>query len=360
MMKLTDTQAEIFLKEQKGGNSLKQLWEQVKREDNEPTHEKPGVFKTIKDRLNRIVRRRRNNDLYEVNKQLVVLEKYRARILKMAHDIPFGVHLGIKKTKARIQEKLYWPNMGKEIKAYCQSCQVCQLTGKANDKTKGFIQSVPIVTIPFDKMGIDIKGPISKVTKDGNKYILTAKDYATRYPEAVSLKDLQAKTVADGLLNIFARVGFPKEIISDLGTSFMSQLVKELFKGCGIKHRNTTKYHPQSNGLVENFNKTLKQLIKMYAHKNPNDWDKQLQHLFFAYREVPQESTGYSPFELLFGRKVKGPMDILSATWTGEEEIREGDVIDYVENLRSHIDLVQDAALKNLEAAQWKQKESWG
>uniref|UniRef100_A0A8C5MQV2 Integrase catalytic domain-containing protein n=1 Tax=Leptobrachium leishanense TaxID=445787 RepID=A0A8C5MQV2_9ANUR len=138
----------------------------------------------------------------------------------------------------------------------------------------------------------------------GKKYILTVVDYATRYPEAVALRDIHTETVAGALLQIFYRVGFPQEILSDQGTQFTAEVTQQLWRLCGIKPLYSSPYHPQTNGLCEWFNGTLKQLLRTFtmSHK---DWERHLPHLLFAYREVPQEATGFSPFELLYGRRVR-------------------------------------------------------
>ncbi|CAM4682003.1 unnamed protein product [Caretta caretta] len=149
--------------------------------------------------------------------------------------------------------------------------------------------------------------PLSKTTRLGKKYILVVVDFATRYPEAVPLASIEADTVAVAFLTIFSRVGFPKEVLTDQGSNFMSALLRCFWEKCGVRHNWASAYHPQSNGLVERFNGTLKMMLKTFMNQHPQDWDKYLPHLLFAYREVPKESTGFSPFELLYGRRVRGP-----------------------------------------------------
>jgi len=136
-------------------------------------------------------------------------------------------------------------------------------------------------------------------------------DYATRYPEAIPLRSIDAGTVADQLIQLFARMGIPREILSDQGTNFMSQLIKELYNLLHIHRIRTSPYHPQTDGLVERFNKTLKSLLRKLVDKEGRDWNRLLPYILFAYCEVPQGTTGFSPFELLYGREVRGPLDVL-------------------------------------------------
>lgn len=120
-----------------------------------------------------------------------------------------------------------------------------------------------------------------------------------------------AEVVAEALTEIFTRVGIPREILSYQGTNFMSSLITELCRLINVRKLNTTPYHPEANGLVERFNGTLKRMFQVYAQDEPAKWDKMLPYLLFAYREVPRETTGFSPLELLYGRYVRGPLAIL-------------------------------------------------
>ena len=120
-------------------------------------------------------------------------------------------------------------------------------------------------------------------------------DYATRYPEAIPLKKFTADAVAEELITLFARYGVPKEILTDQGTNFTSQLLQVLYKLLGVKPIKTTPHHPQTDGLVERFNKTLKDLLRRTIQGEGREWEKYLPYVLFAYREVTQESTGFSP-----------------------------------------------------------------
>lgn len=112
---------------------------------------------------------------------------------------------------------------------------------------------------------------------------------------------MQVSGVARALLQLFARMGIPKEILTDKGTSFTSNLLKHLCRLLQIKQLFTMIYHPQTDGLVECMNQTLKDLLRKAPEAFPRQWDQVLDHLLFALRKVPQTSTGLSPFELLYG-----------------------------------------------------------
>jgi hypothetical protein len=205
---------------------------------------------------------------------------------------------------------------------------------------------------------MDPVGPIKPAAESGNRYILTIVDYATRYPEAVALKTIDSVTVAEALLGVWSRVGVPDKILTDQGTQFVSQVMEEVNKLLSIKHLTTTPYHPQCNGLVERFNGTLKQALKKLCEGRPRDWDRYLPAILFAYREVPQASLGFSPFELVYGRTVRGPMAILKQIWTDEQASEEvPTTYQYVVDLRNKLEEVAKLAQENLRDARGSQSQ---
>eukprot|EP00731_Ephydatia_muelleri_P008113 Em0004g451a len=203
---------------------------------------------------------------------------------------------------------------------------------------------------------MDIVGPLPR-SRSGNKFILVVCDYATRYPEAVAMKSVVAEYVAEELIGIFARVGIPREILTDQGSNFMSNLLSELYRLMQIKPIRTSPYHPETDGLVERFNGTLKAMLRKAAVGEGKDWDKLLPFVLFAYREVPQASTGFSPFELVYGRQVRGPLDILKETWKTSKRSTES-VVSYVLDVQEKLARMSELVVDNLKEAQ-KQQKRW-
>ena len=118
----------------------------------------------------------------------------------------------------------------------------------------------------------------------------------------------------------------------------------------------STPHHQQTDGLVERFNGTLKSMIRRCAHDAPRSWDALLPFLLFAYREVPQSSTGFSPFELLYGRHIRGPLDLVKEAWSQPSDETLMTAAQYVIAMRERLDLVAAAAADNLRTAQTRQK----
>uniref|UniRef100_K7EX21 Integrase catalytic domain-containing protein n=1 Tax=Pelodiscus sinensis TaxID=13735 RepID=K7EX21_PELSI len=202
---------------------------------------------------------------------------------------------------------------------------------------------------------MDLVGPLEP-TKNRCSYILVVIDYATRYPEAVPLRNITASTVAEELVKIFARVGLPEEILTDQGTNFTSNLMKELCRLFRVRALRTSVYHPQTDGLAERFNRTLKGMLKKFAQEDPSGWDRALPALMFAVREVPQASTGFSPFELLYGRQPRGILDVVREAWEDQVTQTTGSV-PYILKLRERLQRVGEFAKQNLLDAQERQAQ---
>ena len=208
---------------------------------------------------------------------------------------------------------------------------------------------------PFQRMATDIVGPLPR-SRSGNWYVLVICDYATRYLEAIPLRHIDAEHVAEELVTVFARVGVPQEILTDQGSNFTSQLLREVYNLLQVHAIQTSPYHPQTDGLVERFNQTLKQMLRKAATEEGKDWDKLLPYLLFAYREVSQAYTGFSPFELLYGRQVRGPLDVLKESWEADKRSSES-VVSYVRSVQEKLAKMSALVGENLEKVQQNQKK---
>ena len=251
--------------------------------------------------------------------QVCVPKSLRPAVLKVSHDLILAGHCGARRTLTRLRERFYWPGVTIDVAKYVAACEKCQKATQKGRVPPVPLAQVPLIGTPLQRVAIDLVGPFSPVSEGGHRYILTLIDIATRYPEAVPLKEITSISIAEALLGIFSRLGFPQEILSDRGTQFVSELMKEFHKLCGCKGVRTSPYHPQANGHVERFHSTLKQMMKKVVQDQPKQWHRFLPALLFAARELPSESTGFSPFKLMFGREVRGPVQLLCDVWREEE-----------------------------------------
>ena len=162
----------------------------------------------------------------------------------------------------------------------------------------------------WDRVAMDLLDMLVANTR-GNRYVLIMVDCFSRWTEACPLPDKTAQSVADAFFSqIVCRFGMPIVIYSDQGREFENRIMQELCILCGSHKTRTTPYHPESDGLVERFNRTLFMLLAMFASKNREDWDDLLPAVMMAYRSSAHESTGFSPFRLMFGEECTLPMDI--------------------------------------------------
>ncbi|UYV77687.1 K02A2.6-like [Cordylochernes scorpioides] len=158
-------------------------------------------------------------------------------------------------------------------------------------------------------VGVDLLGRFP-VSKDGNRWIIVCTDYMTRYAITKAIPDGGAIETAKFLVeDVILKHGAPREMITDRGRNFISQVIKEINALCGIVHRFTTAYHPQTNGLTERFNKTLGDMLSMYTGVEQKDWDQVLPYVTFAYNTAKQEATGYTPFFLVHAREAETYID---------------------------------------------------
>ena len=157
----------------------------------------------------------------------------------------------------------------------------------------------------------DILEPLPE-SDAGNSYIVVVGDYFTRWMEAYPIPNQEAATVAKKMTDeFFLRFSPPEKLHMDQGRQFESELVAEVCKLLGIDKIRNTAYHPQSDGLIERFNRTLLSMLATAANENPFNWEEHLRPLCMAYNTSVQSTTGFSPFSLMFGHQVWMPMDVL-------------------------------------------------
>ncbi|KAL0148818.1 hypothetical protein M9458_055827 [Cirrhinus mrigala] len=256
-------------------------------------------------------------------------------------------------TTQRIRDRFHWPGLEAEVKSFCQACPRCQRTSPRKPPPSPLIP-LPIIGVPFERIGMDIVGPLPRSGR-GHEHILVIVDYATRYPEAVPLRRATSKAIARELFLLSSRVGLPSEILTDQGTPFMSRLMADLCRLLKVKQVRTSVYHPQTDGLVERFNQTLKQMLRRVTTEDKKDWDLLLPYVLFGVREVPQASTGFTPFELLFGRQPRGLLDVAREAWE-QQPAAYRTVIEHVKEMRAKIDQVMPLVREHLVKAQQAQQ----
>ena len=287
----------------------------------------------------------------KVTWQLVVPVGFRDKVLRLAHETLLAEHLGIKKTLDRVVSEFFWPGVCGDVARICKSCDICQRTIQKGRVTKVPLGKMPLIDTPFKRVAVDIVSPTEPRSDKKSRYILTMIDYATRYPEAVALPSIETERVAEALIAMFSRVGIPSEMLMEHESRVTIEVMNEVSRLLSLQQLTNIPYRPYSKGPVERFHAMLKRVLLTMCAERPNDWDEYLQGLLFAVREIPQESLGFSPFELLYGRNVRGPMQILRELWSVEETDEHARltyqyVIDLRERLEKTCKLAQDNVRK--------------
>ena len=213
----------------------------------------------------------------------------RRELFEEVHSGQFGGHLRDAKIHSTLSKHYWWPGMRKDIGTWCRSCFTCA-TRSVGRAVRPPLVPIP-VSGPFDQIGVDVvQFPTSA---KGNRYAIVFINYLTKWVEVFHSSDQSALTIAHLLVeNIISRHGVPKELLSDRGAAFLSKLLHEVYKLMGIHKVSTTVYHPQTDGLVERFHRTLTSMLSKTTVPGGLDWDDQIPYVLFAYHCSVQESTG--------------------------------------------------------------------
>ena len=259
--------------------------------------------------------------------QIIVPKQLRPLILKELHE-NMG-HLGVDRTLDLARERFYWPRMQRDIEHHIGHACHCVKQKTPTLKTRAPLKPIT-TTSPFKLIAIDFLH--LEKSSGGYEYILVVMDHFTRYAQAYATRNKSARTVAQKLYNDFIlRFGFPLRIHHDQGGEFENRLHRELEKLCGVEHSRTTPYHPQGNGQVERFNRTLLGMLRTLPETQKSRWAEHLNHVVHAYNCTKHEATGYSPFFLLFGRHPRLPVDLMFGI---EGQINHENHSQYVEKWR--------------------------
>ena len=295
------------------------------------------------------------DDEWTVNHQIVVPRAYRPEILNLAHETPMSGHLGVNKTYHKILNHFFWPGLKSDVSQHCKSCHTCQMVGKPNQTIpKASLQPIPAFDEPFSRFIIDCVGTLPK-TKSGCQYLLTIMCASTRFPEAIPFRNIKTKTIVKALVKFFTFVGLPRSVQSDQGSNFMSGIFQQVMHELGIKQYKSSAYHPESQGALERFHQTLKNMIRSYCFDTEKDWDEGIHLLLFAARESVQESPGFSPFELVFEHTVLGPLKLLKEKFLSDDD-SSLNLLQYVSDFKNRLSKACEAARSNLKSAQTKMK----
>jgi len=201
---------------------------------------------------------------------------------------------------------VYWPDVSRDVRARISSCPECAVVkGRV---FKPALQVKQIEAGPFECYAIDHAGPFPR-TVGGKRYLLVVVDVFSGYPEAFALSNLTAKATAEALFAHFGRFGWPRTILSDNGTAFKNELIREMCKITRVRHTFTTVRNPQANGSAERLIGTIKRALETLQAKYTTDWERKVQMVLLAIRQTPRAPLWLSPSQIVFGHQIKGPLE---------------------------------------------------
>ncbi|XP_076840784.1 uncharacterized protein LOC143485286 [Brachyhypopomus gauderio] len=277
--------------------------------------------------------------------QLLLPEVLQREVLVALHD-DHG-HQGTERTTNLIRQRCYWPFMRKDIARWCQECSRCVVAKAVQPKVRTFMGRLS-ASRPLDIVAIDFT--VLERSSDGRENVLVITDVFSKFTQAYPTPDQRASTVAKVLVERwFYKYGVPKRIHSDQGRNFEGELLKSLCRLYGVEKSRTTPYHPAGNGQCERFNRTMHDLLRSLPPEQKKRWPLHLSHLLFAYNTTVHQSTGYSPYELLFGQKPHLPVDFVLGQ--AEEEMVEGSVGEWIRGQQAFLESAFSHAKRNMEAA---------
>ena len=279
---------------------------------------------------------------------LLVPLALRRELLEEAHAGATGGHLGRKKTLCRLRQRVYWVGLRHDVEEWCRVCRTCAARKGPARRTRAPLQLYQSGA-PMERVAMDIVGPMP-CTPRGNRFICVAMDYFSKWPEAYAIPDHEAETVAAVLVDeFFTRFGVPGELHSDQGREFESRVFRQCCALLGVQKTRTTPLHPQSDGMVERFNRTLAGELAKYCREDQQDWDLWLPFALMAYRSAVQEATDFTPARLMLGRELRLPLDLATGRPPGEE--LPASEPEYVAALHQRMEAARHQATRNLRMA---------
>ena len=235
---------------------------------------------------------------HSVYPRVILPPEFHEQVIHIAHK-EVG-HMAMAKTVSRLQEHFRWPGMGKSVYNFINKCPTCAVHRVKTDKPPP--TDMPLPAVPGVIIAADLSGPFPE-SAEGNRYLLSIMDHCTGWIEAKPLPNKSAKGIYNYLFREYIpRFSAPDILITDNGLEFKNNLIMNRLKELGVEVRHITPYHPQTNGMIERYHRTLKNMLRKLVNSRADEWEKYLGDALYVHRTVESVSTGYTPFFLTYAR----------------------------------------------------------
>ena len=286
----------------------------------------------------------------EETHQLVLPECYKEEVLRGLHD--HVGHPGVERTVRLLRERFYWPGMYTDAETWVKGCDRCLRRKNKQQQREPLVSvttSAPLELVCMDYLTLE---PSKGV---GNVLIIT--DHFTKYALAIPTRNQTARTTAEAFFdNCVAHYGIPERLHTDQGANFESELIKELCRIMNMNKSHTTPYHPQGNAGPERFNRTLLDMLGTLENEKKHRWKDYVKTLVYSYNCTPHEATKLSPFELMFGRKPRLPIDAAFES-VQQETNQNRTTLEYVKDLQDRIATTRKIVEQRVEKSKGKQRK---
>ncbi len=352
---IKDTSQDSFAAEQRKDTSLREIVDYLERgtlPSNTDRSRKLLLQSTRFQILDGIIYfidpRQRNHQ------RAVVPIQLRQQVLKDVHSGSYGGHFSGQRLYNTLATKWWWEWMLSDAKKYAASCPECAIVAGNGRTTRPPLHPIP-VSRPFQILGIDVMD--LPLTENGNRHVVVIQDLFTKWPMVYPVPDQKSTRIARLIAEeVVPMWGVPECLLSDRGTNLLSNLMMDLCRMLGITKLNTTAYHPQCDGAVERFNRTLKTILRKHASKFGCQWDRFLPGILWAYRNTPHSATGEKPSFLLYGVDCRSPTE---AAYLPTDEVTPSDLEDYREELMMSLTSARGLAANSIQRSQQQYKKQY-
>ena len=289
-----------------------------------------------------------------MGRRLWVPQSLQGIVIHDSHEVPMGGHLGVSKTVQRISLTYYWKGMRRDIEGWIRACERCGLHNPLpQNQTRSAQYTGPTNIKAFERISMDVMGPFPQ-TEDGNVYLFTITDLATRWCEVIPIPNQTSGMLARVFIKNFClRYGPPRTILTDRGTPFLSELIQEVCTKLKIQHHIASAYHPQTNGVAERAHAVFQKGLAKFVNFEHDDWDEVIPYVLHAYLTTPHAITGYSPYYLVHGQECSTFLD-LALIPSDSTPLRTREWTEFREEIIARLNVAKQAANFNTYQAQQK------